>query len=275
MTTASTSSVLVVGVPARDADDEPESGGPLRVVEQVDRHLPGPGLVLVHDDRPERAERGARAREAAVARAALGRDEIVIRSVPGQLSRFVLLARVIEAMAAPVGVTAGALDRVLGAVRTSALLASVAHLEDPTPTLAQHARGLVPGGCFLVDGGTVQPVKHRLPRGLGRGAEAVLATGEGPVADWPDRLWSSLGPAGDQPDALILPGRSCWGTTRWAEISVLPVTSADLAARLDLAPTRPCSWCERLVAADLPCPFCGALPGVAHHPADDQPEDHP
>lgn len=245
MTTTSAGAVLVV---------DPGSGA-LAVVEQVDRHLPGPGLALVHDAGPER---GARARDAAVAHAALGRDDIVVRVVTGPLSRFVLLARVLRAMRAPVGVVAASVEPVLGAVRTSALLASVAHLEDPTPSLVQHARGLAPGGCFLVDGGTVTLVRHRLPRGMGRGAEAVLATGEGQVSDWPDRLWSALGPPAEQPTPLVLPGRSCWGTARWAEISVVAAPTDEMAARLDRTPTRSCSWCARPVAVGHPCPFCGA-----------------
>jgi hypothetical protein len=274
MTTTSQRALLVFGVPGLGADGEAEQFGPLSVVEQVDRHLPGAGLVLVHDDRADSAERGDRAREAAVARAALGRDEIVIRSVSGPLSRFLLLARVIEQMQAPVGVAAASIDRVITAVRTVALLASVSHLEEPAPSVAQHGRGLLPGGCFLVDGVSVQTVKHRLPRGIGRGAEATLVTGRGQVTDWPDRLWSALGPAGDQPEPVVISGRSCWGTTRWAEISLVPAPTTELAAELDRTPTMSCAWCARTVAASQSCPFCGSQPGAADATAGDQTEDH-
>jgi hypothetical protein len=273
MSTTSTRSVLVVGVPPESAEAESPAPGPLSIVEQVDRHLPGPGLVLVHDDRPEQGERGDRARDAAVAKAALGRDEVVIHSVAGPLSRFLLVSQTLEAMQAPLGVVAASVDRAMAGARTTALLASVTRLDDPIPTLSQHARSLLPGGCFLVDGGTVQAVKHRLPRGMGRGAAAAVVTGEGDVGDWPDRLWAALGPVGDQPEPLVLPGPSCWGTTRWAEISVLNTTTADLAAQLDRAPTRTCSWCARLVARDQPCPFCDSRPAAARRPAPDQPED--
>jgi hypothetical protein len=274
MTTTSQCSILIVGAPSVAAADERGGDGALRVLEQVDRHLPGQGLVLVHDDRPESGDPGDRAREAAVAGAALGRDEIVIRSVPGPLSRFLLLARVLELMRAPLGVIAGSVDLVVGAVRTSALLASVAHLEDPNPSLAQHARGLFPGGCFLVDGGTVAAVKHRLPRGMGRGVEAVLVTGEVAVADWPDRLWSSVGPNSDRPEPVVLSGSSCWGTRRWAEISVMQVPAVQLAAQLDQTPARSCIWCARPIAADQPCPFCGCGTIAPSRRSHDQQKDH-
>jgi hypothetical protein len=217
--------------------------------------------VLVHDGRQAGAPAGGLGHEVGLVRAALRRDDVVVRTVPGPVSRFLLLTRLLAGSPAPVGTLAASVDPLLADIRTYALLGSVAHLEHPAPTLAQHARGWVPGGCFLVDGESVLPVKHRLPRGLGRGREAALVAGERHAPDWPERLWSALGPPTGMPRPVLVAGRSCWGTLRWAEISVADVTAADVAARLDGAPRRTCSWCSREALADRPCPFCGAAPG--------------
>ena len=259
--------MFVVGVPAATAPAGvpalPAPGGGagdlLALVDDLERHLlVGPGLVLVHDARPVTATAGGPAHDLGLVRAALRRDDVLVRPVPGPLSRFVLLARLLGVSRAPAGILAASVEPLLDELRTYALLGTVAHLEHPTPTIAQHARGWVPGGCFLVDGGTVAPVKHRLPRGMGRGREAVLVAGEKHAPDWPEKLWSAVGPATAMPRPQVVAGRSCWGTTRFAEISVAQADAAQVAARLDGAPRRTCSWCAREVRADRPCPFCRA-----------------
>jgi hypothetical protein len=267
MSSASTGSVLVVGVPAATAPEGvpalPAPGGSpgdlLQLVDGLERHLlVGPGLVLVHAERPVTDTAGGPAHDLGLVRAALRRDDVLLRAVAGPLSRFLLLARLLGGSRAPAGVLAASIEPLLDEIRTYALLGSVAHLEHPTPTIAQHARGWVPGGCFLVDGETVQPVKHRLPRGLGRGRTAVLVAGEKHTPDWPEKLWSAVGPGTGMPRPEVVPGRSCWGTTRWAEISVTDADADLVATRLDSAPRRTCSWCAREARADRPCPFCRA-----------------
>jgi hypothetical protein len=265
MTTTSSCALLVVGPTPADGCDPlgGDSSAALGLVSLVEAEVPaGPALVLVHDDRPTAADPTAtgRSREVAVARAALGREEVVLRAVLGPVSRFLLLRRALLACDAPVGIIAAGVDVLLHQLRTVALLGSVSRLESPAPALRQHARGLLPGGCFLVDDRGVQAIKHRLPRG-GRGEDAELAVSavRGP-GDWPERLWSTLGPPSPQPEPWAGAGRSCWGTNRWAEITVAarPVTA--LAADLEARPTRTCGWCGRLGLDSHPCPFCGSAP---------------
>src|SRR4051794_40860066 len=267
MTTTSPCALLVVGpTPADGASPLPGDGSTpaglaLGLVSLVEAEVPArPALVLVHDDRPAGAEPTAagRGREVAVARAALGREEVVLRAVLGPVSRFLLLHRVLQACDAPVGVLAAGVDVVLDQLRTAALLGSVSRLESPAPALRQHARGLLPGGCFLVDDRGVQAIRHRLPRG-GRGEDAELAVAAGrDLGDWPERLWSTLGPPSPQPQPWAGAGRSCWGTTRWAEVTVAPRPAALLAAELAACPTRTCGWCGRLGLDARACPFCGS-----------------
>jgi hypothetical protein len=268
MTTTSPCAVLVVGPTAADAADPlaGDSSAAVGLVALVEAEAPaGPALVLVHDDRPVGADPTTawRSREVAVARAALGREEVVLRAVPGPVSRFLLLRRALLACDAPVGVLAAGVDVLLDQLRTAALLASVSRLESPAPALRQHARGLLPGGCFLVDDRGVQAIKHRLPRG-GRGEDAELAASAGrDLGDWPERLWSTLGPTSPQPEPWAVAGRSCWGTTRWAEITVAARPAAVLAAELAALPTRTCGWCGRLALASRGCPFCGCAPATS------------
>lgn len=270
MTTTTTSPLLAVGLPTgatalpTGATALLAAAGGSRTLDLVDRlesYLsPDPTLVLVHDDRPAWSEPGAPGHELALVRTALRRDDVVLRLVTGPVSRTVLLARLLGDTVASAAALAAMVDPLLGSIRTYALLGSVAHLDKPAPTVAQHARGLVPGACFLVDGESVTATKGRLPRGLGRGAEAVLATSEGSDvdSDWPDRLWAALGPSTGMPEPLVVAGGSVWGTSRWAEISVSATTPAAVVARLDGVALTPCPWCRRPVLDEAPCPFCGA-----------------
>ena len=115
----------------------------------------------------------------ALARAAVRGEDVVVRVLAGNpsLTRSLLLARLVAGL--PPAVATSLVAALAPGLRTYALLGAVGRLERPAPTLAQHARGLAPGGCFLVDDQGVSAVKGRLPRGLVRRAEAVLARGPG------------------------------------------------------------------------------------------------
>ncbi len=281
MSVTSTSGLLLVGIPAGAAKPGvatlPAGVTPWRALDladAVDSHLAaGPGLVLVHEDRPPGDAGSAPMRhQVALLRAALHRDEALVRLVPGPVTRTLLLARLLAESGAAVGDAASLVDPVLQGMRTYALLGSVAHLESPAPTLGQHARGLAPGGCFLVDDRSVTAVKGRLPRGLGRGPTAALAVGAAVAAssDWPERLWLALGPGAEVPQPVAAPGKQTWGTGRWAEITVSDLTAEQVAAGIAATPHESCSWCSRSVLADLPCPFCGA---AASGPRPTRPEE--
>jgi hypothetical protein len=150
----------------------------------------------------------------------------------------------------------------------------VTHLPHPAPSLAQHARSLLPGSGFLVrqapDASVLggEPAADDVPpAGLDRvllAEQGGDGTGDGAVPPAVvDRLARATGVTATR--QLAVPGSwtSVYGTARAAQVALVPAQPADLLA----AVSHRCPSCGLEQPAAV-CPFCHvigrSLVSVAH-----------
>jgi hypothetical protein len=114
------------------------------VVEAV-RALPGDVLLATRDDESRRVARAVRL--------LLGADRVGLLHTPLPYTAWAATLHVLATMPDDVETSrAGEIAAaVSGTLRTHVVLSSVAALDHPTPTFAQHVRGLLPGALFDVD----------------------------------------------------------------------------------------------------------------------------
>ncbi|HEV2814307.1 MAG TPA: hypothetical protein VGW10_13715, partial [Solirubrobacteraceae bacterium] len=147
---------------------------------------------------------------------------------------------------------------------------SVSGLEQPAPSVAQHARSALPGAAFAV---RVQPDPCVVTLGRGTAApfappdrpiELLIAPGKGADVDWVIDV--AVPALGDPPVSEVeqAPGASAWwGTAKVVELVAYPADLAQLAQRAVPADLVACRWCAEPVAAGRSCPFCGERNGPA------------
>ncbi|MCA0294206.1 MAG: hypothetical protein LCH96_02630 [Actinobacteria bacterium] len=148
-----------------------------------------------------------------------------------------------------------------GAIDTAAVLGDVSRLREPTPTLAQHARGLLPGACFLVS--PAAPVLSG--RALVQPAWEALVAGSGPLriasASPGDRLAAFVAAL---PEGTVVvdppPGAHAqrWGARNWVELSWLGEDPDAIRRTLCQRETSRCDNCGRRALTEV-CPFCSAV----------------
>jgi hypothetical protein len=169
------------------------------------------------------------------------------------------------------GALAGALGQIERELVVLAWLARVTGLRRPSPTVAQHARSVLPGGGGFLAILQPEPAVVGL---TGTGADVPLAR-----VDRPMELLMAPHPRGDVDWVVEVAnpalgrlrlreldptedGAAWWGTDRLVELVALPTELPALAARVAPALER-CRWCTEPVAAGGPCPFCGDRAGAA------------
>ena len=273
-------SVSILGLPwsAAPADDEgaPVDQPPAHMAAQDDaaalallEQLPEDAVLVVP------AWAGADGlRRLRRARKLVERTDVALLPRDRPASRLLLATRLLESSVLFAAAECGAaLDLVDAALATTALVDSVGGLVTPVPSLTQHALGAVPGTRFLVDleAQQVRRVGSRIPVPDGpSGGSAVLCFGLPTAAAWVEELLELVQPAQveaeppfDGPDGRF------WGTSRWAEVTVLRGAADELLDRVRQAlPRLVCPSCGRRAAAPS-CLFCGVVPVAAASPRAD------
>ena len=108
-------------------------------------------MLLSADDEARRAARSARL--------SLGQGRIGLAHHDEPVTEFFVMAAAAQLLPGnALGLVDAVLDDVRRSTTTIAQLSSVSSLERPTPSVAQHVAGLVPGARFVVDwrAGTVR-----------------------------------------------------------------------------------------------------------------------
>jgi hypothetical protein len=197
------------------------------------------------------------------ARKLLGRPDLALVVRRSPLTRLSLGAALVRGsgLFAPAELPA-ALDKVTASLRTTALLDGVGGLEQPVPSIGQHAQGWLPKTRFLVDvdAGTVRraPARRKGVAATSTAGTAVVSASPAAPAGWFDELVAMVGPSHvDRLTATDGPEGSFWGTDRWAEATVLRRPAGDVLREVrDGLACAPCPSCRRS-AAGPDCVFCG------------------
>lgn len=196
--------------------------------------------------------------------AAVMRDEgVVVSAVPAPTTRFAALVTVLDEFTPwlPVGALAPALPFIDSALSTVALVDSVAQLEHPAPSIADHAASHLPGSRFLVLSDRV--VRGGRPQSIfaAGGTKCFAAASRDAVAqEWRRELIESV----RSPQVMTVsdPAPSWWRARKWAEVSTITEPVGQLLDRIAAAlPVASCRWCGRQSAVTAPCCFCGAGAG--------------
>jgi hypothetical protein len=160
-------------------------------------------------------------------------------------------------------------DALLRRSWSGAWTADVSRLVHPAPSLAQHARSLLPGSGFLVRQAPVAGVLGGEPRQIDEadvppaGVDRVLLAEDGVPPGVLERLAGTPGVTATR--RLDVPGswRSVYGTPRAAQVALLPVQPVDLLG----AVSHRCPACG-LDQPGAVCPFCHvmgrSLVSIAH-----------
>lgn len=210
------------------------------------------------------------------ARKLVGRTDVAVVERRRPISRLAMAARLVtQAQAFWPAEQSEAMATVDACLRTTALLHSVGRLEDPAPSLAQHALSAAPGIRFLadLDAGTVRRVGGGWPTGpassSGTGGTATACASRSAPTSWSEELVTRFAP--ERFDAVPPsdgPEGRFWGTARWAELTVLRRPEQDVLVELrETIAGVPCPSCRR-PAAGTACVFCGVAlrqPDAASH----------
>jgi hypothetical protein len=137
------------------------------------------------------------------------------------------------------------------------LVPTVARLEDPVPTVAQHLRSWIPGSAFEVSAGRTRGVRSA-PGRVARGVSHAVMACHGRAAAALERpartlagpfLWREV-PAWSEPSNAA--------AASWAEVVLWSAGEVDhivaAARRRELAP---CRWCGAQISFPR-CVFCGS-----------------
>jgi hypothetical protein len=249
------------GAAGIDVVPTPPDGSATRLLDLVRFTPDGPeALLLVRD-----AGDGVMERAADVAAAALRDEAAVVRAVRSASTRFAALVSVLGELHRflPIGVLAPAIGIVDAALSTTACVDSVARLESPTPSIADHALSHLPRRRFLV-------LPDRVLRSARPATSVAHAVGAGPCfaassrdptgQDWRRELITSAG--GSDVVTVWDRTRPWWRCHRWAEITTVGEPIATLMDGLGrLLPVAECRWCGRQSTTAAPCCFCGAAAG--------------
>lgn len=193
---------------------------------------------------------------------------LIHRSELGPLGRTVL-TRIAIALAQQTdpGTVLAVLADIEAQSRTFVLVDSPAKLHRPTPSLWQHAWGLLPGTCFLGElGGRVTAIGRR---GLSRGLVDALSIHDSVLySSGTAELSASRSNAAEQIIEAIAPHQHVsetadaseaagwWGPARPLELCALPRDIARIAHEVQSAGAR-CSWCG-VTASGPACAVCGS-----------------
>lgn len=182
-----------------------------------------------------------------------------------------VVASVLRVGGFPPGTLTALAAGVTAACPTVAVVDSVHQLEDPAPSVVQHAFSRIPGIRFGLDtrglddggrgdkGGVVR--MNWTPSVWDRKDSAVVVTAsaDDPTSERWRRDLEQVNPARQffRTGSVERPFR---GARRWAEATAVPATFDELAQHLrTTVRVVPCSWCGNVVSAPV-CPFCGITP---------------
>lgn len=200
-------------------------------------------------------------RHAELARAAARGDHVVLVDEPPPVSRTWLMGEAVSRLAAthPASLLVAVLPELRSHVASRVVLGSVASLQEPAPSLSQHARSWLPSARFVTDMHEVHTREH--PTRLAPGdPHAVVLHGEGRLSEaWAREL---VDESGLPVTAVPWEDSSPWGCSHWAEISVWTRSLDDVVRDvLDSVESKACGWCDRTVVAGRTCPFCRSVVG--------------
>jgi hypothetical protein len=223
----------------------------------------------------ERAAEPLHARLLAV-RAALETTRLVVHRTALPPLAAALLVRSIgdvagQAAIAP-SVLASGISRIEPLVTGAAWLGSVTKLQHPAPSVALHARSLLPGPGFgaVVDAApkvvklagrdALLPIPALEPPG---GWRVLVAAPDDVDTDVVDRTLA-VRASGAEVVRVPLHGSSVdwWGTAKLIELAYAPRDPARLHQQLLGDGPTACGWCGEAVTTD-PCPLCRARTGPA------------
>lgn len=177
------------------------------------------------------------------------------------------LAAVVARLTETEAVTAGSLIAGAGWVERQLLsvawLPTVAGLDAPAPTMADHLRSYLPGSAFAYQ---MAPERRLLRVGRGQeiprpawlGPRPVVALGGAAVLPgWVSgTLLPHLNPSVVLRVADGADVAEWWGTPKAVEVSAVPADVTPWAGELAYRfPASPCRWCN-LASHTSPCPFC-------------------
>jgi hypothetical protein len=203
-------------------------------------------------------------RAADVAAAALRDEGVVVRALRMPSTRFAAVVSVLCELSRffPIGAVASAIRLVESVLSTTAYVDSVARLEQPAPSLVDHALSHLPGSRFLIlPTRVIRRARPASPaaQGLGAGPCFAAASRDAAGQQWRRELIGSTGCR----DVVTVwdRTRSWWRARRWAEVTTVGEPIATLRDRLSAVPVAACPWCGRQRAGLVPCCFCGAESG--------------
>lgn len=147
-------------------------------------------------------------------------------------------------------------DLVIERSWSCAWVPSVAHLNEPEPTLRQHLRSVLPGPGFVV---LHQPRPRVVPVGaigaapLAAERRRELLVGGDVPAEVMSRVIAESGTSEQRRVAAVVDARAVYGTAEAVELAAPPAVPDHDA----VAPTGVCPSCSSPLAAPA-CPFCHA-----------------
>lgn len=150
----------------------------------------------------------------------------------------------------------------------AAWLGSVTKLRDPAPTLAMHARSILPGTAFGVvladdphvvairakQGDTLALPQPRVPGGW----RVIVAVGDGGDVDLVRRSVARYAAGASTFEAPLTDvSTDWWGTDKLIDIALVPADLEQLARAVRAADAlTPCAWCGAPITPPG-CPYCG------------------
>lgn len=221
----------------------------------ADLAVPDEPLVLLAEHRSVRAARRAQV----LASVALPRTPVLLRTPSATPLGVWAAADALSREPVDAGTGLAVLDELLRRLWSGVWTPSVRRLEDPAPSLAQHARSLLPGGGFLAEPGRgVSPARGSLTALEVAGADGPRVLRHTPVTD-PRLSWlvaeaqraaraDTVEPVASWQDPV-----DAYGTAAAVELALLPTAGARATAEHEL---QSCDGCGRLRATGT-CGFCG------------------
>lgn len=177
---------------------------------------------------------------------------------------FVSLVAALAPLARSSGALVSGLERIEAQLLVVAWLFRVSGLNDPAPSLWQHALSWLPWTAFGVSSWPepsirVLRAKDRdvsLPAVASGALRLAVANRDGDLGWVREAVAPALGTLTIDETAATSLGPGWWGTRRLVEVVAYPADIDMLASRLDRIETAPCRSCGREAAVAGSCGFC-------------------
>lgn len=239
--------------PESDSDASVDAGrtehldlaDPATAVEQI-RGIDLPSLLLCP----------AHLRARALPLVAAASTPLALLAAPTGLVAATVVARIVEATGIETGIGAAlaVAERLPALLVSQVLVASIARLDHPAPTMAQAVRDRLPGAQFAVLTGSVETVQGP-PTSMDASGFSLIAHGSWAAKEWMTATGTVFGTS--NAEMMPVAGSAQFGNRSWVELVWWRRDEVErLVASAGDQPVEPCGWCgQPRVSAS--CSFCG------------------